>query len=153
MNQEVNEKELQRALNYMQDIPFNKHIGLEIITFNSDEILLRLKMRDELVGNWMHDMLHGGVIASAIDMAGGSAAIVAAYARQGDASEEQKKRNLGKLGTIDMRVDYLRPGKGKEFFISATVLRIGSKVAVTRMELKNEIGSLIAVGTGTYMCG
>jgi acyl-coenzyme A thioesterase PaaI-like protein len=47
----------------------------------------------------------------------------------------------------------LQPGKGKEFTISATLLRIGNKVAVTRMEFKNEKDDLIAVGTGTYLCG
>ena len=63
------------------------------------------------------------------------------------------RKKLAKLGTIDMRVDYLHPGKGKEFTISATPLRIGNKVAVTRMEFHNEDGVLIAVGTGTYLCG
>ena len=93
------------------------------------------------------------MIASALDVAGGTAAMISAYARQVDMPTSERHRNLAKLGTIDMRVDYLRPGKGKEFFASGTVLRIGSKVAVTRMELRNEKDVLIAVGTGTYMCG
>ncbi|HCH75978.1 MAG TPA: thioesterase family protein, partial [Pseudomonas sp.] len=29
----------------------------------------------------------------------------------------------------------------------------GNKVAVVRSELHNELGTLIAVGTGTYLCG
>jgi uncharacterized protein (TIGR00369 family) len=110
-------------------------------------------MRDELVGNWLQGILHGGVIASALDVAGGTAALVGAYARKSDLPKEERIKSLSKLGTIDMRVDYLRPGKGKEFFASASILCIGSKVAVTRMEFKNESDELIAVGTGTYMCG
>lgn len=153
MKETFNETELKMALNFMQQIPFNKHIGLEVETFTATEAVFKLKMRDELVGNWLQGILHGGVIATALDVAGGTVALLGAYANQTELPKEERRKNLSKLGTIDMRVDYLRPGKGKEFFASASILRIGSKVAVTRMEFKNENGDLLAVGTGTYMCG
>jgi uncharacterized protein (TIGR00369 family) len=60
---------------------------------------------------------------------------------------------IARIGTIDMRVDYLRPGKGNRFYASGAVMRTGKKVAVTRMELKNEDNLLIAVGTGAYIVG
>jgi uncharacterized protein (TIGR00369 family) len=153
MTTHFDEKELKLALDFMQQIPFNRLVGLEVENINGKDIVFKLKMRDELVGNWLMGILHGGVIASALDVAGGTAALVAAYARLGDVPLDQKMKTLSKLGTIDMRVDYLRPGKGKEFFATASILRIGSKVAVTRMEFKNENDDLIAVGTGTYLCG
>ena len=49
-----------------------------------------------------------------------------------------------------MRVDYLRPGHGEWFEAKGTILRTGNKVAVTRMELHNDSGELIAIGTGAY---
>ncbi len=153
MTTNFNEKELKLALDFMQKIPFNRFLGLEVESMNGESIVFKLNMRDELVGNWLMGILHGGVIASALDVAGGTAALVAAYARLGDVPLEQKMKTLSKLGTIDMRVDYLRPGKGREFFATASILRVGSKVAVTRMEFKNESGELLAVGTGTYLCG
>ncbi len=153
MTAHFDEKELKLAFDFMQKIPFNRLVGLEVERMNGEDIVLKLKMRDELVGNWLMGILHGGVIATALDVAGGTAALVGAYARLGDIPIEQKMKTLSKLGTIDMRVDYLIPGKGKEFFATASILRIGSKVAVTRMEFKNEKGDLIAVGTGTYLCG
>ena len=52
-----------------------------------------------------------------------------------------------------MRVDYLRPGKGKEFIVTGSVLRDGKKVLVIRMEMKNEEQSLIATGIGTFLVG
>ncbi len=52
-----------------------------------------------------------------------------------------------------MRIDYLRPGKGVHFFSNATVIRTGNKIAVIRMELKNQEDMLIAVGTGAYTVG
>jgi uncharacterized protein (TIGR00369 family) len=54
------------------------------------------------------------------------------------------------MGTIDLLVDYLRPGLGKHFLATGYILRIGNRVAVTRMELHNEEERLIAVGTGAY---
>lgn len=52
-----------------------------------------------------------------------------------------------------MRIDYLRPGVGEGFDASATVLRGGSREVVARMEFPNDEGTLVAVGTGTYMVG
>ena len=60
---------------------------------------------------------------------------------------------MGKMSTIDMRSDYLRPGRGLEFIATAQVIRSGNKVCVCRMELHNEQGVHIALGTGTYLVG
>ncbi|CCK09389.1 putative protein PaaI, possibly involved in aromatic compounds catabolism [Cronobacter sakazakii 696] len=54
------------------------------------------------------------------------------------------------MGTIDMRVDYLRP---QRFTASSTLLRAGNKVAVARVELHNEEQVYIASATATYMVG
>ena len=61
------------------------------------------------------------------------------------------ERNNGDVGTIDLRIDFLRPGTGTRFFAKGYLLRTGSRVAVTRMELHNEDDVLIAVGTGAYV--
>jgi uncharacterized protein (TIGR00369 family) len=60
---------------------------------------------------------------------------------------------MARMGTIDMCVDYLRPGKGKEFYCIGTVMRTGRKVTVTRMELFNHENLLIAAGTAAYIVG
>ena len=62
-------------------------------------------------------------------------------------------RRFSRLGTIDLRVDYLRPGRGNEFIATAHIIRAGSKVTVARMELHNEEGTHIAFGTGTLSGG
>ena len=58
---------------------------------------------------------------------------------------------LGKSSTINLHVDFLRPGKGEHFTAKAFVLRSGSKISVARMELLNEQSVLIATGAGTYV--
>lgn len=143
------------AKNFLDQIPFNRTIGLEPVSLADDCCKFSLKMRDDLVGNWLQGILHGGVIATALDVAGGAMAMIAAWRRlhEADVPKNERPQKLSKLGTIDMRVDYLQPGKGSEFKITSTLLRIGNKVAVTRMEFHNEENVLIAVGTGTYLCG
>ncbi len=64
--------------------------------------------------------------------------------------EEEIAAKLSRMGTIDLRVDYLRPGRG-EHFTSAGVLHSGNKVAVARVE--HHDGLHIATATATYLVG
>jgi uncharacterized protein (TIGR00369 family) len=68
-----------------------------------------------------------------------------------DRDLDAKLERFGRLGTIDLRVDYLRPGIGKSFMSTGYTLRTGNKVAVSRIELINDQDDLIAVGTGSYV--
>jgi len=63
----------------------------------------------------------------------------------------QRLHRFSRLGTIDLRVDYLRPGIGSEFILRAEVLRLGSRVANTRMEFLGADGSLLSTGTAAYI--
>jgi len=67
--------------------------------------------------------------------------------------KDEMAQRLARIGTIDLRIDYLRPGRGKYFHARSNMMRTGRKVAVTRMELHNDQDLLIAVGTGTYIVG
>jgi uncharacterized protein (TIGR00369 family) len=134
-------------------IPFNQQLGLVLHSIGEEGAVLRFPFREQLVGNFARGSLHGGVISAALDTVGGVVAFLGVMRRLEGRSEEEKVRRLGKIGTIDLRVDYLRSGLGKEFFASGFVLRTGNKVAVTRMELHNQDESLLAVGTGTYIVG
>jgi len=57
------------------------------------------------------------------------------------------------MGTVDLRVDYLRPGRGEYFIASASLIRAGNKVSVARVDLHNDAGVHIATTTATYMVG
>jgi uncharacterized protein (TIGR00369 family) len=73
--------------------------------------------------------------------------------RQAPLIEKELASRLARMGTIDLRVDYLRPGRGEHFIASASVLRSGNKVAVARVELHNHGGLHIASATATYLVG
>ncbi len=138
---------------YARHIPFHQTIGLEVLLLTAESVELRVKMRPELVGNPFYQILHGGVTASLLDAAGGMVAMASLVVELLDLSAEEMQRRLRKLGTIDIRIDYLRPGRGQTFTATARVIRKGNKVAVTRMELHNEEGVEIALGTATYLVG
>lgn len=136
-----------------EKIPFNKLIGMKIETLDLDKIGIRFKMRPELVGNFTRGNLHGGVISSVLDVTGGMVAWTGIMKKMEGQSFDEISERFNKIGTIDIRVDYLRPGLGDYFIATGSTLRTGNKVSVTRMELHNDKGILIAVGTGTYVVG
>jgi uncharacterized protein (TIGR00369 family) len=141
---------LDAAQVFEERIPFNRVLGLRIERLGESDVAVRFDMRDELIGNFTRGNLHGGVISSVLDVVGGLVAFIALLKREGVQSLEDEADKFSRLGTIDLRVDYLRPGLGETFSAKGFVLRAGRKVAVTRMELHNDENSLIAVGTGAY---
>lgn len=138
---------------FAERIPFNNLLGLHVSSISDERASFGFDMRDELVGNFLRHTLHGGVISSTLDVTGGLVAFLGVLRRMRDRSEEEKLERFSRLSTIDLRVDYLRPGVGRHFEATGYVLRTGNRVAVTRTELHNDEASLIAVGTGTYMVG
>ena len=95
---------------------------------------MRLRMRPEFerladTGQW-----HGGPIVAAIDTVGDYALAML----------------FGKpLPTINLRVDYLRPGKGT-LTLAALIRRSGKSVGVVDVDVRNEAGELVAIGRANY---
>ena len=134
-----------------EKIPFNQVLGLTVESLDLDHPTVRLTMQEQLIGNFIRGSLHGGVISSTLDFMGGLVAFLGVLKTlQGQPLQAMAER-FARIGTIDLRVDYLRPGIGRHFIATGYVLRTGKKVSVTRMELHNEQRQLIAVGTGAYM--
>lgn len=132
-------------------IVFNRVLGLKITTLEASHVVGRIAMREELIGSYVHNRIHGGVISACLDAMGGLAVMAAIGARHMDEAPEQRLQRFGKLGTIDLRVDYLRPGVGAHFEARAEVLRLGSRVASTRMEFFGADGKLLSTGAGAYI--
>jgi uncharacterized protein (TIGR00369 family) len=103
------------------------------------------------VGHFAYNRVHGGVISAGLDAMGGLAVMAAIGARHMDDAPEQRLLRFSKLGTIDLRVDYLRPGIGDHFDLHAEVLRLGSRVATTRMEFRGADGKLLATAAAAYI--
>jgi uncharacterized protein (TIGR00369 family) len=134
-------------------MPFNKALNLKVIDSGKPVPYIRFDMQEHHVGNYIQNILHGGVISSTLDVMGGMVSLVGIIEKMKGAPEKEMFARMEKMGTIDLRIDYLRPGRGKYFIASGEAMRAGNKVTVTRMELKNDEDLLIAVGTGTYLVG
>ena len=130
---------------------FDRVIGLRVVSIAAERVAGRIDMRPDLVGHFAYRRLHGGVISTGLDAMAGLAIMAALGARHMDETVAQRLARFARLGTIDLRVDFLRPAIGDRFDLSAEVIRIGSRVASTRMEFRGADGTLLSTGTAAYI--
>lgn len=136
---------------YEEKIVFNHTLGLKLVDVTPYGVTARIDMRPELVGHFAYNRIHGGVISAVLDAIGSAAVMAAIAAKHMDEPVAQRLQRFAKLGTIDLRVDYLRPGIGEHFTIHAEALRVGSRVGTSRMEFRGPDGLLMSTGTAAYI--
>lgn len=134
---------------FEEAVPFNRVLGLKVLDFDPKAPRVGFEMRPELIGNPARQILHGGVISAVLDVAAGFAIHVALLERR----EPGARIEFPNMGTVDLRVDYLQPGRGKFFETTARVVRLGNRIAVVHMEMSNDAGELIATGSAAYVVG
>lgn len=132
-----------------ENVPFNRVLGVEVESSDPAKPQLRFAMRPDLIGNSRRGVLHGGVIAAVLDVTAGFSIMLALH----KTPQPGEKLEFPNIGTIDLRVDYLRPGRGKHFVSTGRVVRLGNRIAVTHMELANDEGELIATGGAAFVVG
>ena len=140
---------------YLELLPFNKVLGIDIdlLDYDTGDATVCFPMKPDLIGNSSAGILHGGVTAAVIDLTGGLSALISCARLHETDSPEQLYKRLTASATIDMRVDYLRPGKGAAFVCNSHIIRAGSRIVVARIDLFNDRHQAIATGTGTYLIG
>ncbi len=136
---------------FEEQIVFNRVMGLKLVDVGPERVSARIDMKPELIGHFVHGRMHGGVISACLDALGGLACVAALGARHMDEPPLQRMMRFEKLGTIDLRIDYLRPAVSEHFLMHAQVLRLGSRVGSTRMEFHAASGLLLAAGSGAYI--
>ncbi|MFW2177217.1 MULTISPECIES: thioesterase family protein [unclassified Moraxella] len=128
--------------------PFNAHTSSKF-SYENGEMVGRVELKPELIGNPNFQILHGGMTATILDTIGGLVGMFEIYKRNQGTFEEQTKK-VKRLATVDLRIDYLAPGRGKEFIATAEILRMGRKGCTSRMLLVNDEGKKIAHGIASY---
>lgn len=117
---------------------FNRFLGVQVQELEYERILLKLPVKKEFLrGNETNGYsIHGGIIASLIDITGDYAFSII------------KK---GALPTISLNINYLAPAKNKDLFAEASIVRIGKTISVSDISVfqKNPYKK-IAVGRGSY---
>ncbi|HKK99065.1 MAG TPA: thioesterase family protein [Desulfotignum sp.] len=140
---------------YLELLPFNKVLGIaiDLLDYDTGNAQVGFPMKPELIGNSAAGILHGGVTAAVLDLTGGLSALISCARYHEKAPLAQLNKRLTASATIDMRVDYLRPGKGDAFVCTSRIVRAGSRIVVAKMALSNLQKVCIATGTGTYLIG
>ena len=103
-------------------IPHNKALGMELVTatFGPAVAVLSLPYDPRLVGNPDSGHLHGGVISTLIDAAGGAAVFLAL-------------KEPVPIATLDLRIDHFGPGTaGRDVFSRAECIKVTRNVAFIR---------------------
>jgi len=121
-------------------IPFNKFLGVRVLVLELGRVELEIPWRDELIGDPFKPAVHGGVISTLADTAGGMALWTAL------------DNPTQRVSTIDLRIDYLRPGRLEALVAEAVVVRAGRNVGVTDIRVfhPSARGEVIATGKGVY---
>jgi uncharacterized protein (TIGR00369 family) len=117
--------------------PYARLLGLEMLRAAPDEVVVRMSFRADLLADDEEAAryVHGGAIASLIDIAG-TFAIIAAVGRD--------------VITVDLRVDYLRPVRSGDLTATATPVRVGRSLAVADVDVAGADGAVVAVGRGLF---
>jgi uncharacterized protein (TIGR00369 family) len=136
---------------FEERIAFNHVLGLKVTRLHPDGVAGQIEMKPELVGHYAYQRLHGGVISAGLDAMAGLAVMAAIGARHMDETPQQRLHRFSRLGTIDLRIDYLRQAIGTRFELKAQVMRLGSRVASVRMEFLDAEGQLLSTGSAAYI--
>jgi acyl-CoA thioesterase len=122
-----------RAL--IAEIPFNEYLGLHAARMFKDGIALECELRPEMKNR--HGTLHGGVTATLVDAAIGVAAIALSGGRP--------------VGTVDLKVNYLRPAAEGKFNCRAHLVKAGKTLIFGEAKVRDGRGRVVATGQATYI--
>lgn len=114
------------------------------------QIQAYIQMQPHLIGNMQYQILHGGSTATVLDSVGGIIAMAELYKKASKETFEQVSLQAARLATLDIRVDYLKPGRGEYFIATAEALRMGRKGCTMRMNMVNDQDELIATAIASY---
>ncbi len=119
-------------------IPYLRFLGIRI-AHDDEGVLGSMRFADHLVGNPRLPALHGGTLGALLE----SVAILQVMA-------ELSPEGLPK--TINITVDYLRPGRPQETFARARIDKRGRRVVNVRaVAWQDDPDKPIAVATGHFL--
>lgn len=140
---------LQQLCQAFNQAPFYQYCGMQMRVVDQ-QIQAYVAMQNELIGNTAFQILHGGVAATMLDSIGGISAMVELYRQASPETLAEVGQKVSRLATVDMRVDYLAPGRGQYFIAQAEILRLGRKGCTVRMSMHNDQAQAIATAIASY---
>ncbi len=118
--------------------PYGKLLGVVSETIETDRVRFRLPYRESLTT--IGDMVHGGAIASLVDVA----ATAACWASP---TVDPTARGT----TIGFGINYLNAGRGQDLVATAAVIQRGKSISVVEVVVRGAVGDVeVARATVTY---
>lgn len=114
--------------------PFHQWLGLQVQEVKQGEIILLAPFRDEWVVNPTGGYIHGGVLATLVDLTADWALV--AWTGKG-------------VPTLDIRVDYHRAARG-DLHVKGRVIKVGKQVSSAEAWVYDSEQRLVASGRGLY---
>lgn len=114
--------------------PFAKPLGLQVVAAEIDRVVLRLPFRPDLAT--VGSIVHGGAIATLIDIAG------AAASASGIADDDTAGG-----ATAQLTVAYLAPADGRDIEAEAVVAHRTRSQTLSDVSVRDAEGTLLAKGT------
>lgn len=128
----------ERLAAFTEAVPYIRFLGMRA-QLAGDEMTAILPFAEHLVGNALMPALHGGVLGAFLEMT----AICQLGVRE-------PLRRLPR--TIDVTIEYLRPGRARTTFARAEVVKLGRRVANVHVEAWQEArASPVAALRGHFM--
>ncbi len=122
------------AINLLNNSPYYRHLGMEVLQVEEGKCQLRLPLKAELKN--LFGMLHGGVIASLLD----STCSIAAGSLCG----------IGEIAvTLDQTINYISNLREGCLLAEGTAIYKGRNTAIAHAEVRDQRGNLVAYGSAT----
>jgi uncharacterized protein (TIGR00369 family) len=124
---------------HMPDSPIQRLLGLRFVTLGADEVIVEMPVRAEAFNSTGN--LHGGAIATMIDVAAGTMAALGSRFRPG----------IESIVTADLHIRYLGRPKTDTVLATAKVLRAGRQLTVVECTVADDSGNLVAIADFSSM--
>jgi uncharacterized protein (TIGR00369 family) len=115
--------------------PYHDFLRLEAVSADAESVVLRLPNRPEFRLAPDSEAIHGGILASLVDVTG-HAAVACTTGRVSP--------------TIDLRIDFLALARGEALVATGRLLKAGRSIARADVEVRDSSGVLVVAGRGTF---
>jgi uncharacterized protein (TIGR00369 family) len=117
--------------------PYGRRLGVALEAVEDDRVRIRLPYVED--NTTIADVVHGGAIASLVDVAATAACWASPRVAPG-----------ARGTTIGFSINFLTAGRGQDLLASATVIQRGASIAVCDVVVHGVDGTLVARATVTY---
>ena len=143
----------QRFIERYLNVPLPQHLQLSLEAFEHDQVTIKFPMQQALIGNPYTQILHGGTLAAALDAVSGLCATLSVLNKHTNLSESAIIELITQITTSSIHINYLHPGIGDFFTVTASTLRSGRRLTVVESQCQNHEKTLIATSSAHFMTG